>query len=193
MSETEKKPRVLINSFTDENVVKAIKELEKIESEYSSNQEVLLQIDSNGGSAHGMAMLYNHVKSMQNPIVTYTASRAMSAGAIMLSTLGDKGKRIASPNATIMVHEIQAGAIGDIKDIEDTVKYLKTLNNHWQTLLAKSMGLKNHKDVRKLIAEKAIGQDVYLTAHQAKALGLVDEVGIIKMTPISLWVTNIIK
>lgn len=187
MSIFEHKPQVTIHSFNENAVKEFNKQMDEIESKYGPEQPIIVHIDSYGGAVHGLSVMYDRLMGMQNTIVTYTSSKAMSAGAMLLSAAGTPGARFASPEASIMVHEISAGAFGDIKDIEDQAKYIRTINQKWMTILAKSMGLKSHKDIRKLISKQAIGQDVHLTAHQAKSLGLIDEVASIKLQPFYGW------
>lgn len=187
MEERHHKPKVVVTRFSEDAVSKVIHSLEEIESLYSPNQSILIQIDSYGGAVDGLAMLYDKIKGMSNPIITYTSSKAMSAGAILLATAANKGMRIASPEATIMIHEVQAGTGGDIKDMEDQMALTKMLNDRWMKILAKSMGLKGASDIRALIKKKAIGHDIYLTAHQALQLKIVDAVASIKMTPFHGW------
>lgn len=183
----DKKPEIFIGDLTHKASVEIFKQIDEIEKYHSPSQPILVHINSHGGSVHEMSMIYNRLKSLQNPIITYTSSSAMSAGAILLSTLAAKGSRFAAPNAVIMVHEIQAGAGGDIKDMEDRMKNLKKINTHWMNVLAKSMGLKSSRDIRNLIQSHAIGQDVFLSAKEAQTLGLVDEIAILRAVPIQAW------
>lgn len=185
--DSQQKPKVTITRFSEEAVSKAIASLEAIENHYPPTQPILIHIDSYGGAVDGLAMLYDKIKNMNHPIMTYTSSKAMSAGAILLATAATKGMRIASPQATIMIHEIQAGALGDIKDMEDQMVLCKVLNERWMKILAKSMGLKGSADIRNLIKKKAIGHDVYLTAQQAAQLKIIDVVASIRMTPFYGW------
>jgi ATP-dependent protease ClpP protease subunit len=187
MEEQQKKPKVIVTSFGEKQIAEVIKDLETIEHLYQSNQPILVHIDSHGGAVDGLAMLYDKLKSMDNPIMTYTSSKAMSAGAILLSTAASKHMRMASPEAVIMIHEIQSGAGGDIKDIEDQMVYNKMVNDKWMKILARSMGLKSAADIRSLIKKKAIGHDIYLTSQQALQLKLIDAVGSIRMTPFYGW------
>lgn len=181
------KPKVIVSKFSEEYVAKIIHQLEDIEINFAPNQPVLVQIDSYGGAVDGLAMLYDKLKNMQNPILTYTSSKAMSAGAILLATAATKGMRVASPESTIMIHEIQTGALGDIKQVEEQVAFSKVINDRWMKILAKSMGLKSAADIRALIKKRTIGHDVYLTAHQAAKLKIVDVVGSVHLSPFSGW------
>ena len=177
MSLAENKPIIVVNSFDVDAVKQYLSDLDKIDSKYPSTQPILVNINSPGGSVDGLSMLYDRLVSAPNPIITYTSGIAMSAGAILLSAAGDPGYRIASPEASIMVHEIQAINLGDIKEMEDRHKYLRMINTKWMGVLAKSMGLNSASDIRKMIKEKAIGMNVFLSAKQAKDLNIVDEIG----------------
>ena len=193
MEEQQKKPKILVTDFTEKAVASIIAELEIIEITYPSNQIVLVQIDSYGGASDGLSMIYDKLKSMGNPIMTYTSSKAMSAGAILLATAASKNMRFASPEANILIHEVQTGTGGDIKDMEDQMAFTRVVNDRWMKILAKSMGLKSAADVRALIKKKAIGQDVYLTAHQAVQLKIIDAVASIKMVPSYGWDLIVLK
>lgn len=182
------KPEVIISSFDDKSVVDYTKKLEEIQEQFGPDQPVLLNISSFGGSVYGLGYLYEYLQTMSNPICTYTASKAMSAGAILLSAGGDKGMRYASPNASIMLHEIQGGVWpDDIKNLENNIESLKQDNEKWMTILAKSMGLRRGKDIRDLIKNKSIGHDLMLTANQAKELGLIDKVCYIKLGAVYVY------
>jgi len=83
-----------------------------------------------------------------------------------LLSSGSPGLRIASPNSSIMIHEMQAGAMGDIKDIIDTTTMINRENERWMGILAKNMNM-SKKSIRDLIRERSVGQDLYLTANEA--------------------------
>lgn len=187
MEDRSQKPKVVVTRFSEEAVAKIIHQLEEIETHFPVTQPILVQIDSYGGQVDGLAMLYDKLTSMGNPIMTYTSSKAMSAGAILLATAASKGMRMASPESTIMIHEIQTGALGDIKDVEDQMALSKVMNDRWMKILARSMGLKSAADIRTLIKKKALGHDVYLTAQQAQQLKIVDVICSIKMVPFYGW------
>lgn len=187
MTNKPKKPQVLITKFDDDGIASILEKLDEIESLYPPTQTVLIHIDSYGGAVKGMSLLYDRIITMPHQICTYTSGMAMSAGAILLATVGTPGLRYASPEANILIHELQVFSGGDIKDVEDRTIYHKQMNQRWMTILAKSMGLKDHRDVRRLIKEKAIGQDIYLSAQQAKNLGVIDEVAHIRLEREDRW------
>jgi ATP-dependent Clp protease protease subunit len=176
------RPEITVVSFNDAEVIAYINHLKLIVDQYGPNQPIVLNISSFGGSIYGLSHLYEYLQSLSNPIVTYTSSKAMSAGAILLSAAGYKGMRYASPNASIMIHEVQGGFWpDDIKNLEDNMDSLKQDNERWMTILAKSMGLKTAKDIRDLIKAKSVGHDLTLSSKQAKEIGLIDKVCYIKL------------
>jgi ATP-dependent protease ClpP protease subunit len=139
----------------------------------------------------GISTIFEYVRTLKNPIITYTNSKAMSAGAILLAVSAERGSRIMSPNATVMIHELQASAFGDIKDIHDVKTYLDKENDKWMGILAKAMGLNNREDIVKLIKNKAKGHDLYLSAKEAKALNIVDHIGYVSFDYKSYWDVNV--
>jgi ATP-dependent protease ClpP protease subunit len=186
------KPEVTISSFSEKDVKIYIEDLENIQSAFGPSQPLLLKIDSFGGSAYGFIMLYEYLITLENPIVTYTTSKAISAGALLLSIAGTSGLRFASPHSSILVHELQSALFpDDIKNLENNLDNIKRLNETIMGLMAKSMGLKTAKDVRNLIKERSTGHDLNLTAYEAKELGIIDEVAYIKLSPVVAY--NVIQ
>ena len=100
---------------------------------------------------------------------TYVVGQAASMGAVLLAG-GTKGKRFALPNANIMIHQVLGGAEGQATDVEIRVKYMLRLKNRLNTILSKHTG-KPFEQV-----ERDCERDYFMTADEAKAYGLVDEV-----------------
>jgi len=95
--------------------------------------------------------------------------QAASMGAVLLSA-GAKGKRFALPNSNIMIHQVLGGAEGPASDVEIRVKHMLKLKQTLNGILAKHTG--------KLVeqVEKDCDRDYFMTAEEAKAYGLVDQV-----------------
>ena len=180
-------PKILVTKFTEDAVKGYIELLEEIESNFSRDQKILVQIDSYGGPVHGLLMLIDKLESMDNTIVTYTSSKAMSCGAFLLAIAGTPGYRYASKDASILVHEVKGGAIGDIKDLEDSLKYTKWLNDRLLTKFAKSIGRKKSEDIRQMIKEKALGHDIIFSSEEALKIGIIDKVCTLNMKKVSYW------
>ena len=192
MSATGKiRPKITVRKFSEDAISSYIEKLDDIEYSYPADQEVLVHIDSYGGPVYGLFMLLDRLEAMPNPIITYTSSKAMSAGAFLLAIAGSKGCRFASEDASILVHEVQTGAIGDIKDVEDSIAHSKSLNERLLNKFAKAIGKKNAAQIREMIKSKVEGHDLTITAEDAKKLGIIDEVGSINLQPYKRW--NIVK
>lgn len=175
-------PEITISSFEEKESKEFVDQLQETVDIFGSNQSILIKIDSFGGSIYGMAMIYEALKSIKNPVVTYTSSKAMSAGAIILASAASPSMRFASPNSSIMLHELSAGSLGHIQDMENELDMLKVINARWMGILAASMGLKSAQELKKLIDLRGKGRDLYLTAQEAKKLKVVDQVGYLNMS-----------
>lgn len=181
-------PKIIIKNFDPESVQTILSNIEKINLSYDSTQPLLVEIDSFGGSVYGFLSIYHKLTSINRPIITYTASKAMSAGAMILSTVATPGFRFAAPHADILIHEIQAGApFGDIKDAEDYHLNLKQMNTKCMGILAKSMGLKTAKDLRQLIKKNVEGHHWQMSAKQALKHKIIDRIGVIELVPTQYW------
>lgn len=132
-------------------------------------KEISLYINSPGGSVTaGMAIIdtMNHVK---NPISTVCVGMAASMAAVILSC-GDEGKRIALPNAEIMIHQPHGGAEGQATDIEISAKRIVKMRSVLNKILAKNTGQSLAK------VEKDVDRDFFMDADEAKKYGIIDQV-----------------
>jgi ATP-dependent Clp protease protease subunit len=133
------------------------------------NTEISLYVNSPGGSVDDTMAIYDTMQFVSSPIATYCIGRAHSGGAVVLAA-GTKGKRFALPHAKIMLHQPWGGVFGQAADIkiqaEEIIKAKKMLNE----LLAKLSG----QPVERVSAETE--RDRYMTAEEALAYGLIDEV-----------------
>lgn len=94
---------------------------------------------------------------------------AASMGAVLLGA-GAKGKRFALPNAEILLHQVMGGAEGQATEIEITARQIIKIKDKLNQILVKHTGQKTEK------IEHDTDRDFYLTAHEAKEYGLIDEV-----------------
>jgi ATP-dependent Clp protease protease subunit len=102
-------------------------------------------------------------------VQTICSGMAASMGAFLLSS-GAKGKRIALPNAEIMIHQPAAGTQGKVRDVEIDVEHFLRIKKHMNEILAHNCG-KDAEQVR-LDTER----DHWLTAEEAKNYGLIDQI-----------------
>jgi len=102
-------------------------------------------------------------------VVTYCIGMAASMGAVLLCA-GTKGKRFALPNSDIMIHQVHGGAQGQASDVERQVDYMFKLKKRIIRIISQHTG-KSEDQVR-IDSDR----DYYMSADEAKAYGLVDEV-----------------
>jgi len=132
-------------------------------------REISLYINSPGGTVDDTLAIYDTIRFVGSPVATYCIGRAQSGGAVVLAA-GAKGSRYALPHAKIMLHQPWGGVTGQASDIkiqaEEILKAKQTINR----ILAEHTG----QPLEKIMAETE--RDRYMTADEAKAYGLIDEV-----------------
>jgi ATP-dependent Clp protease, protease subunit len=132
-------------------------------------KDIHLYINSPGGSVTAGLAIYDTMQFLTCDVNTYCIGMAASMGAVLLCA-GTKGKRYALPNSDIMIHQVLGGAEGAASDVEIRVKYMLRLKNRLNKIIAHHTG----KSVEQV--EKDTDRDYFMTADEAKAYGLVDEV-----------------
>jgi len=133
------------------------------------DQDVNLYINSPGGLVDQTLAVYDTMQFLGADIATYCIGQAASGAAILLMA-GTKGKRFILPNAKVMLHQPYGGITGQAEDIriqaEEVLRDKQRLNN----IIAKCTGKTSEK-----VAEET-ERDRYLTAEEAVAYGIVDEI-----------------
>ena len=134
-----------------------------------SKKDISMYINSPGGSVTAGLAIYDTMQFLTCDVNTYCIGMAASMGAVLLAA-GTKGKRFALPNSDIMIHQVSGGAQGTASDVERTVEFMFKLKKRLIRILADNTGkpeaqVKDDSD-----------RDYYMTADEAKAYGLVDEV-----------------
>lgn len=139
-----------------------------LESE-NPKKEIAMYINSPGGVVTSGMSIYDTMQYIKCPVSTVCMGMAASMGSFLLMA-GEKGQRIALPNARIMVHQPSGGFRGQASDIErhaeDIIKTKRTLNE----LYAKHTG----QPVE--VVERTLDRDYFMSAEEAKAFGLIDHV-----------------
>jgi ATP-dependent Clp protease protease subunit len=132
-------------------------------------REISLYINSPGGTVDDTMAIYDTMRFVGSPVATYCIGRAQSGGAVVLAA-GTKGSRYALPHAKIMLHQPWGGMTGQASDIkiqaEEILKAKQTINQ----ILARHTG----QPIEKIQIETE--RDRYMSADEAKAYGLIDEV-----------------
>ncbi len=132
-------------------------------------KDIKLYINSPGGSVTAGLAIYDTIQHIKAPISTICVGVAASMAAVLL-TSGAKGKRFALPNSEILLHQVMGGAEGQATEIEITARHILKIKERLNQVLVKHTGQKIAK------IEKDTDRDFWLTADEAKAYGLIDEV-----------------
>jgi len=134
-----------------------------------AKKDIHIYINSPGGSVTAGLAIYDTMQFVTCDVNTYCMGMAASMGAVLLCA-GTKGKRFALPNSDIMIHQVSGGAQGTASDVERSVEFMYKLKRRLNRILADHCG----KPVDQV--EKDADRDYYMTADEACAYGLVDEV-----------------
>ena len=133
------------------------------------DKDIQFYINSPGGSVTAGMAIYDTMQYIKCDVSTICIGMAASMGAFLLSS-GAKGKRLALPNAEIIIHQPSAGTQGQITDMAIHLKRLQTVKERMNRILAEQTG----KTVEEITA--ACERDNFMTAEEAKAFGLIDEI-----------------
>ena len=132
-------------------------------------KDIQFYINSPGGSVPAGMAIYDTMQYVKCDVSTYCMGMAASMGAFLLSG-GTKGKRLALPNAEIMIHQPLGGAQGQATEIEIAAKHILQTKEKLNKILAENTG----KDYDVIAADTE--RDNWMTAEEAKEYGLIDRV-----------------
>ncbi len=132
-------------------------------------KDIQFYINSPGGSVTAGMAIYDTMQYVKCDVSTYCMGMAASMGAFLLSG-GTKGKRLALPNAEIMIHQPLGGAQGQATEIEIAAKHILQTKQKLNKILAENTG----KDYDVIAADTE--RDNWMTAEEAKEYGLIDRV-----------------
>ena len=133
------------------------------------DKDIYFYINSPGGSVSAGFAIYDTMNYIKCDVCTICMGMAASMGAFLLSG-GTKGKRLALPNAEIMIHQPLGGAKGQASDIKIHADHILRTRDKLNKLLSEHTG----KSLAEI--EAATESDNYMSAAEAKAFGLVDDV-----------------
>jgi ATP-dependent Clp protease protease subunit len=134
-----------------------------------SKDDISLVIRSPGGICYHGLGIYDIMQLVESDIKTFCIGYAMSMGAVLLAS-GTKGKRYATKNSMILIHQPYTYISGTVTDAEIDMKNSIRLKKQINTILAKHTG-KTLKDI-----EKAVDRDKYLIPTEAKKFGIIDHI-----------------
>ena len=132
-------------------------------------KDIQFYINSPGGSVTAGMAIYDTMQYVKCDVSTYCMGMAASMGAFLLAG-GTKGKRLALPNAEIMIHQPSGGAQGQATEIEITAKHILQTKRKLNQILAENTG----KEYEIVSADTE--RDNWMTAEEAKDYGLIDRV-----------------
>ena len=133
------------------------------------DKDIQFYINSPGGSVTDGMAIYDTMQYIKCDVSTICMGMAASMGAFLLAS-GAKGKRLALPNAEIMIHQPSAGTQGQITDMAIHLKRLEVIKKRMNQILADNCG----KSVEQVTAD--CERDNFMTAEEAAAYGLIDKV-----------------
>ncbi len=133
------------------------------------DKDIQFYINSPGGSVTAGMAIFDTMRYIKCDVATICVGMAASMGAFLLSA-GTKGKRMALPNAEIMIHQPSAGTQGQITDMALHLKRLEKIKARMNEILAENTG----KSVEEVTA--ACERDNFMSSQEAMAFGLVDRV-----------------
>ena len=133
------------------------------------DKDIQFYINSPGGSGTAGMAIYDTMQYIKCDVATICVGMAASMGAFLLSA-GTKGKRLALPNAEIMIHQPSAGTQGQITDMAIHMKRLETIKARMNRIMAENTG----KSVEEVTA--ACERDNFMTSQDAMEFGLIDRV-----------------
>jgi ATP-dependent Clp protease protease subunit len=129
-----------------------------------------MYINSPGGSVTSMMAIYDTMQFVQPEISTACVGQAASAAAVLLAA-GTKGKRMALPNARILLHQpATEGGYGQSSDLEIQAREILRMRSAMERIIARHSGRPEDQVARD------VERDKYFSAEEAKDYGLVDEV-----------------
>ncbi|MFM2217155.1 MAG: ATP-dependent Clp protease proteolytic subunit [Planctomycetota bacterium] len=132
-------------------------------------KDIHFYINSPGGEVRATLAIYDTMQMLSCPIATYCVGEAASGAAVLLAG-GTAGKRYCLPNSTVMVHQPHGGVRGQVSDIEIQANEILRLRTQLNDILAKHTG----KSAEQIALDT--DRDYFLTALEAKAYGIVDEI-----------------
>ena len=133
------------------------------------DKDIQFYINSPGGSVTSGFAIYDTMQYIKSDVSTICIGLAASMGAFLLSS-GAKGKRIALPNAEIMIHQPSGGYRGQATDIQIHAEKILKTKERLNTMLAENTG-RSVEEIR-----DASERDNFMTADEAKDFGLIDNV-----------------
>ena len=160
---------IFLTGAVDDHVASVITaQLLFLEAE-NPKKDIAMYINSPGGIVSSGLAIYDTMQYIQPKISTLCVGQAASMGSLLLAA-GAPGKRLALPNARVMIHQPSGGAQGQAADIEIQAREILLLRERLNNLYVKHTG----QDIETI--EKSMDRDNFMTTEEAKDFGLIDEI-----------------
>src|SRR5699024_11338617 len=160
---------IMIGSAIDDNVANSVVSQLLFLQAQDSEKDIYLYINSPGGSVTAGMEIYDTIQHIKPDVQTISLGLAASIGSFQL-TAGAKGKRDALPNAEIMIHQPLGDAQGQATEIEIAARHILKTRERLNNILSERTGQPID------VIERDTDRDNFMSAEEAKAYGLIDEV-----------------
>ena len=132
-------------------------------------KDIQLYLNTPGGMVTGGLAIYDTMQYIKPDVSTICLGIAASMGAVLLAA-GTKGKRFILPNSEVLLHQVMGGGEGQAVEVEIAARHIIKIKDRLNQIIAKHTSQSLSK------IEKDTDRDFWLTAHEAKDYGLVDEI-----------------
>ena len=160
---------MFLGTAIDDNVANVIQAQLLFLQSTDASRDIQMYINSPGGSVYAGLGIYDTMQFISPNVATICTGIAASMGAVLLCA-GASGKRTALKHSRVMIHQPLGGASGQASDIEITAREIQKLKNELYEIIASHTG-KSFDEVW-----KDSDRDYWMTAEEAKAYGMIDEV-----------------
>ncbi|MBZ4663076.1 MAG: clpP [Caloramator sp.] len=158
----------LSDEINDQTASLVVAQLLFLEAE-DPDKDIYLYINSPGGQITSGMAIYDTMQYIKPDVSTICVGMAASMGAFLLAA-GAKGKRFALPNSEIMIHQPLGGARGQATDIKIHAEHILRIKKRLNEILSQRTG----QPIEKI--EQDTERDYFMTAEEAKAYGIIDDV-----------------
>jgi ATP-dependent Clp protease protease subunit len=160
---------IFVGTAIDDDVANlVIAQMLFLESE-DPDKDIHLYINSPGGVVTSGLAIYDTMQYIRPKVSTLCMGQAASIAALLLSA-GEKGKRFALPHSRILIHQPMGGFQGQASDVDIQAKEILRLREELNQILVKH----THQTLERVQSDT--DRDFYMTGHQAREYGIVDEV-----------------
>ena len=161
---------IFLGTAIDDQIANlVIAQLLHLESE-DPDKDIFIYINSPGGDVYAGLAIYDTMQFVKPDVSTISIGMAMSMGALLLAG-GAEGKRMALPNAKVMIHQVWTGGFGgQATDIEIRARETLSLKRRIEEIIAK------HSKQELAKVTKDMERDYFLSAEEAKDYGIIDRV-----------------